>query len=838
MCALAKALRAYSNQRKRIMPCPHTNSRDRRVALAAALILTSLIGCGGSEGPCSVEETPDGGAVISCPDGTSTTIAAPTSGSSCAVTQSDQGAEIQCEDGTTVVVEDGLAGMEGSSCRVEDTPEGGARVVCSDGSSQIIKEAPPEPTPQPAVLRTMAGVTSVGSNDGSGLETRMDGALHGDFGPDGEFLYFVDTFNNTVRRFGLRTQRVVTLAGKPGANGVSDGTGAQARFDGPRALAVHPSGDRVFIADGFNCTIRQLDLQDYEVTTLAGQPGDCGGVDGDLLDARFGLIVGMAMGPGGRYLYISDRGNDVIRRLDLNTDVVDTIAGSLTSSAGYRDGDGAQARFSGPGGIAISRDGSSLYINDTFNQVIRSISNTPPYTVETLAGKAGEAAHVDGVGADARFSVSQGLALAGDTLMMAGFHGSIRALDLQTREVTTVAGRNGASGSRDGAALDARFGVAFGVLAHPDGRHVYYMDRGNNSIRLFDRSTDTVTTVMGAPEPTGWRDGPSQESRLHAPSGLWLHEASHTVYLADAYNHVIRAMDTQTGVIRTIAGLPETSGAQNGFFDEARFDSPNDIWGSDDGQWLFVADPGNGAVRRVSTETGQVVTLRADDTLGVPAGLFGRQLEDGGLLLYIADAENGVVLSVELESMDAEAGTVALVAGGGDPDALDAGDPDAQDGQGAEATFDTPIDVALDATTARLYVLDRGHHLLRAVDLNTQDVTTIAGDRGVCDAFDGVGADATFSDPAQLALTPDGEFALIADASNHAIRAVEVSTGRVTTIVGELGVSGGDGRAQIPLDQARIYYPYGVAVGQEDIWLSADEALMVAPGEASRASQW
>jgi DNA-binding beta-propeller fold protein YncE len=343
---------------------------------------------------------------------------------------------------------------------------------------------------------------------------------------------------------------------------------------------------------------------------------------------------------------------------------------------------------------------------------------------------------------------------------------------------------------------------------------------------------------MGAPEPVGWRDGLPGESRLNNPGGLWLDEPRNVVYLADTRNHVIRALDTETGETRTIAGLPEVSGLQDGIFDEAQFDQPNDLWATSDGQWLFVADEGNATIRRIDTESGEVTTLQGDDDLGVPTAVFGHEMSDGTLRLYVADIDNDLILTFDLSSPEANQGSVSLLAGGGDPDVLDPADPIAQDGVGAMATFDSPTDVAFDAASDRLYVIESGHHLLRAIDVTTNRVTTVAGDRGVNDAFDGVGTDATFNRPYQLALTPDASFALVADLSNHAIRAVELSTGRVTTIVGDLGISGGFGSREIALSDARLYFAAGVAAGQDDLWLSADEAVMTVPGEIQRSSQW
>lgn len=827
------------------------NTSGRSVAVSAALgviVLTSA--CGGEteqSASCTVIELEGGQAQLSCPDGTSATISGPSSdATSCTFEESEGAVHIHCDDGTDVVIRDGVDGTGGSSCSVEEGPNGSATIVCEDGSSAPIGEPAPGVTPGELNLELLAGVTSVGTTDGVGTETRMDGALDGVYDPDGEFLYFVDTFNMTIRRFGLRTQQVVTLAGLAGQKGASDGVGDQATFDGPRGIAIHPDGERLFIADGFNCTIRQLDVVTREVTTLTGQPGECAAADGTFEEARFRLTIGMVMESSGRYLYVADRGNNVIRRIDLEGELVETIAGQLPLESanafrGHADGVGGDARFAGPGGIDLSEDESTLYINDTFNNVIRSLTvavdqgatgGPDLFQVETIAGVPGEPGNIDGSAEEARFQVSQGLARAGDGLFVAGFHNSIRRIDLSTFEVTTVAGQNGVGGSSDGPHFDARFGVSFGILAHPDGRRVYYMDRGNNSIRLYDRLTRQVTTVMGAPEPTGWRDGEAGISRMNGPGGVAANAAGTRYFVADSYNQIIRVYDAQTGHLSTLAGLPGRAGFQDGVADEARFTYPEGLWLNADETFLYVADSGNDAIRRMDLVSGHVTTVAgmplgdeetsldgtvAQARFSSPFAIAGFESSEG-LVLYVSDYDSNLIRRVDLAS-----GEVTTLAGGGEADDED---PAAIDGVGEEAVFAGPAGLAITTDGQTLYVADQGHHVIRSVDVGSAQVETFVGDIGVRDAFDGVGADATFALPAHVALTQDEQVLVVSDRSNFAIRHVNIAESAVTTLIGSLGTSGGSGLRYTPLDEARLYFTSGVAVSDNDVILTADEALL------------
>lgn len=801
----------------------------------------------GPEGPagtdgssCTVSAGDEGAATLTCDDGTAFDLSPSGEGGTCTVETSADGEtlSITCPDGSSATIEASAEG--GAGCHLEERSGGALFLVCEEGGEVEVRPATTSAEP---TLSLLAGVTSVGTSDGVGGETRMDGALDGAFDARGDFLYFVDTFNATIRRFGVRTRRVVTLAGTPGRKGAADGVGADASFEGPRGIVLHPDGERLFIADGFNCTIRQLSLSTRTVITLAGSAGNCDAVDGPLGQARFRLTIGMVIEPSGRYIYLSDRGNNVIRRIDLDENMVETIAGELPTGSpndarGAVDGVGAQARFSGPGGIDLSSDASTLFVNDTFNSTIRAISledksatgGPELFEVSTLAGEAGSSGDSDGVGANARFQISQGLTRLGEELYVAGFNNTIRRIEPTTGLVTTVAGVAGESGSDDGSARDARFGVAFGILGSPDARHLYYMDRGNNSIRRFDTLGEEVVTVMGASEPVGWRDGAPGESRLNAPGQVWASEDGRRAYLIDEGNHVIRFFDRDADELVTIAGLPGRPGFADGRVDEARFSSPQAIWVDPEERFAYISDTGNDAIRRLELATGAVTT-----TLGAPSS-EGDTGQDGALdsariitpLALVGDVENGVTSRLyvtegdtnTLRVIDLENESLTTIAGGG------AGGSGGVDGVGAAAAFDYPTGLALDTSSGVLYVADQGHQLIRRVDLSDTAVTTVAGTINEPDAFDGVGVDASFDNPSQLAFL-DGAL-YVADIGNHAIRRVDTASAEVTTVIGTIGISGGSGQLAVPLSSARLYYPVGVAATIDGLFLSNDEALMFA----------
>ena len=161
----------------------------------------------------------------------------------------------------------------------------------------------------------------------------------------------------------------VTLAGSPGLEGSSDGSGAAARFSDPNGVACDRTGN-LFIADTSNNTIRKVVILTGEVTTLAGSPGVPGSRDGMGTAARFHMPYAVASDSTGN-LFVTDYGSHTIRKVVIATGEVTTLAGS-PYQLGSTDGAGAAARFDGQHGMA-SDGADSLFVADTYNHTIRKI---------------------------------------------------------------------------------------------------------------------------------------------------------------------------------------------------------------------------------------------------------------------------------------------------------------------------------------------------------------------------------------------------------------------------------------------------------------------------------
>jgi hypothetical protein len=159
---------------------------------------------------------------------------------------------------------------------------------------------------------------------------------------------------------------VSTYAGVT-TSGSTDGTGSAARFYGPKGITT--DGTNLYVSDSLRHTIRKIEIASGVVTTLAGSAGTSGYTDGTMSAARFNSPSGLTT--DGTNLYVADTGNNNIRQVAIATGVVTTLAGSATGASGYTDGTGPAARFTSPFGLTT--DGTNLYVVDTGNNTIRKI---------------------------------------------------------------------------------------------------------------------------------------------------------------------------------------------------------------------------------------------------------------------------------------------------------------------------------------------------------------------------------------------------------------------------------------------------------------------------------
>ncbi len=212
-------------------------------------------------------------------------------------------------------------------------------------------------------VTTLAGKRWPGSSDGIGDSASFYNPTG--ITTDGINLYVTDTFNSTIRKIVIASGEVTTLVGNPGTHGSSDGAGVSASFNFPAGITTE--GTNLYVADSDNSTIRKIVIATTAVSTLAGNAGVPGSVDGARSAAGFYQPRGITT--DGINLYVADSGNNTIRKIVIATGEVTTLAGNRWP--GSSDGVGGSAGFIYPEGITT--DGASLYVADTGNSTIRKI---------------------------------------------------------------------------------------------------------------------------------------------------------------------------------------------------------------------------------------------------------------------------------------------------------------------------------------------------------------------------------------------------------------------------------------------------------------------------------
>ncbi len=345
---------------------------------------------------------------------------------------------------------------------------------------------------------------------------------------------------------------VTTIAGN-GRSGLTDGTGSGAQFHAPSHMVVDPDRPVAYIADANNHVIRQVDLKSKEVTTLAGN-GKPGYQDGDLGSAQFNHPWGICIDPKGA-LYVTDRKNHCIRKINLHTRLVTTIAGRL--HAGATDGFGSQAQFDHPRGISCDEQGD-LYVADAGNQAIRKLSRNTFINAHT----------------------------ATDWIVS-----TLTGIEPPPRYLKFGKGST----------------VPSDVVADGSNNRLIIADHKNDLITVLDLQTQTVKVLAGIPKR-------KRQTILDGPSDIALSQTGE-IYIADRLMHRIRRIDTK-GRISTIAGSRKWR--QPGFRDGkalggARFNEPTGLALDGTGGHLYIVDRKNHSVRLLPLNC--TSTKKAEDTI-------------------------------------------------------------------------------------------------------------------------------------------------------------------------------------------------------------------------------
>jgi streptogramin lyase len=328
--------------------------------------------------------------------------------------------------------------------------------------------------------------------------------------------------------------RVSTLAGT-GVAGYSD-----TQINNPYGLVIGPDG-ALYFCDLDNQRIRRLDLATKQLTTIAGT-GERGyrGDGGPATAAALNMPHELRFDRRGD-LYVAERDSHVIRKIDRATGIISTVAGTGVAGFSGDGGPGSKAQLRQPHSIVFDRDGT-LLICDIGNHRVRRL-HLDTGAIETYAGIGEAAATPDGApvrGTPLKGPRTMALAPNGDLYLALREGNAIYRIDAVSQTLHHIAGTGESGYAGDGGpAKAAKLGGPKGLALAGDGS-LYVADTENHVIRRIDPRTGIITTIAG----TGTRgDGPDGDPRtcaLARPHGVFVSDS--TLYMSDSETHRIRVL--------------------------------------------------------------------------------------------------------------------------------------------------------------------------------------------------------------------------------------------------------------------------------------------------------
>ncbi len=336
-------------------------------------------------------------------------------------------------------------------------------------------------------------------------------------------------------------QEVTTILGTGQSGWSGDGgPGVAARCGGPFGIVVGPD-DAIYVCEIDSHVIRRIDSKTQVVTTVAGTGGTFGhaGDGGPATKALLYEPYEVRFDRDGNMFFVEMKG-EVVRRVDTRTGIISTVAGNGTAGFSGDGGPATKAQLKQPHSI-IFDDAGRLYVCDIGNHRVRRV-NLETGIIETFAGTGQPKLTADGSPVQGTpLNGPRALDYDGrDGLYLALREGNaLYRIDLKAMTYQHLAGTGKSGYSGDGGpAKVAQLAGPKGVSLSLEG-DVYLADTESHTIRVIRKSSGIIETLVGDGKLGDGPDGDPRQCRLARPHGVYV-DGSGNVYIGDSSNHRVR----------------------------------------------------------------------------------------------------------------------------------------------------------------------------------------------------------------------------------------------------------------------------------------------------------
>jgi sugar lactone lactonase YvrE len=395
----------------------------------------------------------------------------------------------------------------------------------------------------------------------------------------------------------LKIGLIQTVAGTGDSGWSGDGALACAAcLNEPKSLTIDGEGN-LFIADSENHVVRKIDMKTQCIKTVAGA------IQRNELGVKIVSSVPVAEGVNGDPF--AESGTVDLHAVTQQTDLSGTVryVATGTAPATRFNGDGRpaeQALLNFPTAVVVDREGH-LYIADTLNHRVRRV-DAETGVITTVAGLGRPRFFGDGgLAVEAGLNEPTALAVSDEGVLYIADQSNnrVRAVDLATGVIRTVAGTGQAGYNGDGvAATETGLAGPSGLVLASDGT-LFIADSFNGRVRALDPVTGLIRTVVGDGGEYRYQGPDKPPSRsLSRPSGIALDEEGN-LYVTDSDNHLVRRWNRITGFIERVAGVGVAAyGGDGGAALEAGLSYPFGVV-MDRAGHVLVADTFNHRIREI-----------------------------------------------------------------------------------------------------------------------------------------------------------------------------------------------------------------------------------------------